>query len=141
MTKRKTNKRKGGNSKEQPELTPFDMMPESIEDNPAAVFKLAYLDMQSEAAVLKLALVAQDYQRQIASLEAKRNQALHEAKSILKEAERLKKEHRDWFEETYKLSLRNYTYDDQTGILKKQPLLADTENTTVSEKETNQAVH
>jgi hypothetical protein len=99
----------------------YDAMPDTVED-PAAVFKLAFLDMQEAKYVAELAVIAQEYDRRLVALKSEKQVNVGNAKSRLKEAQRKLKEHRDHIEATYGLALRSYTYDDETGILKKQEL-------------------
>lgn len=104
----------------------YDNMPDTIED-PAAVYKLAYLDMRRAALNNKLAIVAQEYDRRVTALNAERVQALSQAKAELEEAVQRCNAQKDVIEKTYGVALRSYTYDDETGVLKKQAVLAEEE--------------
>lgn len=99
----------------------YDQMPDKIED-PAAVFRLAYLDMKQTAANNKLAFIAQDYQRKMQILEAQRNTELNNLKSEIRRIEDARRQQKEDIERTYNISLRSYVYDDITGSLTKQAI-------------------
>lgn len=138
----KRNKKKttdGGNSKSLPKKTAtpenpkpeeksaisvnamYDEMPDEVAD-PGAVFKLAFLDMKRQEIINRLAIVAQQFEKQAVQFDKNRKLALDTVKAELREAEQKLKEHKDSIEAQYGLALKSYTYDDETGMLKKQAL-------------------
>ena len=100
----------------------YDEMPDEIND-PANVYKMAMLDMRRAAINNKLAFVAQDQERKVAAAVAERARILNEVKAELREAEQQFIEQKQFIENKYHIALKSYTYNDETGVLKKQALL------------------
>jgi len=99
----------------------YDQMPDRIED-PMAVMRMALLDMTCVAANNKLAYVVKDQQERVTSAVRTQNNAIRECKAELEAAQQSLKELKDTIEATYGIALRSYTYNDETGVLTKQPL-------------------
>ena len=99
----------------------YDQMPDTIED-PGAVFKMAMLEMKRIAVNNKLAYVAQEQEKIVRAAEQNRKIAIDKVKAELREAEKKYKEQKDAIEQQYNIALRAYTYNDETGILKKRGL-------------------
>jgi len=100
----------------------YDEMPDEIND-PANVYKMAMLDMRRAAINNKLAFVAQDQERKVVAAVAERARILNEVKAELREAEQQFIEQKQFIENKYHIALKSYTYNDETGVLKKQALL------------------
>ncbi len=100
----------------------YDEMPDTIED-PAAVYKMAMLDMKRVAVNNKLAFVAMEQERKVAAAVRERDTVLREVKAELRDAERQYIAQKDAIETQYGIALRAYTYNDETGVLTKQALL------------------
>ena len=96
--------------------------PNEIND-PANVYKMAMLDMRRAAINNKLAFVAQDQERKVVAAVAERARILNEVKAELREAEQQFIEQKQFIENKYHIALKSYTYNDETGVLKKQALL------------------
>jgi hypothetical protein len=99
----------------------YDEMPDTIED-PAAVFRMAMLDMKRAAIHNKLAVVVQEHEKRVAAAVAARDNAIRETKAELQDAERQFIEQKQNIEKTYGIALRSYNYNDETGVLTKQSL-------------------
>jgi len=99
----------------------YDEMPDTIED-PAAVYRMAMLDMKRVAVNNKLAVVAMEQERKVAAAVRARDNELKEVKAELRDAERQFIEQKQSIEKTYGIALRAYTYNDETGTLTKQAL-------------------
>lgn len=106
----------------------YDEMPDEIDD-PANVFKMAMLDMKRVAVNNKLAFVAQDQEKKVFAAAQERDRVLSSVKAELRDTESLFVEQKQYIETKYGISLRSYTYNDETGILKKQSLPDEDENT------------
>ena len=100
----------------------YDEMPDEVSD-PGAVFKLAFLDMHRQEIINRLAVVVQEFEKRTVALARDRNTAIETVKAELREAEQKLKAHKDTIEAQYGLALKSYTYDDETGVLKKQAIL------------------
>jgi len=100
----------------------YDEMPDVVED-PASVFRMAMLDMRRVAANNKLAFMARDQEQRVAFAVAEQKRVLSETKAELHDAERQLMAQKNEIETKYGIALRAYTYDDETGILKKSAIL------------------
>lgn len=107
----------------------YDEMPDKVED-PAAVFKMAMLDQKRQAAIHKLAVVAQEHDRRVKAAEAARQHDLNQVKAELRDVETALKAQKDYIEKQYGIALRSYTYNDETGVLTKQALPEEEEQET-----------
>lgn len=99
----------------------YDEMPDTIED-PAAVFKMAMLDMKRAAINNKLAVVVQEHEKRVKAAVAAQKHDIDQVKAELKEAERQFIIQKQYIEKTYGIALRAYTYNDETGVLTKHAL-------------------
>jgi len=97
-------------------------MPDTVED-PAAVFRMAMLDMKRVAVNNKLAFVAVEQEKKVQTAVNERDRALNQVKAELAEAERELLAQKTAIEEQYGIALRSYTYNDETGVLTKQAFL------------------
>ncbi|RLC88635.1 MAG: hypothetical protein DRJ03_01815 [Chloroflexi bacterium] len=100
----------------------YDRMPDTIED-PAAVFRMAMLDMKRVAVNNKLAFVAMEQEKKVQSVVLERDRALKQVKAELADAERELLAQKEAIEAQYGIVLRSYTYNDETGVLTKQAIL------------------
>jgi hypothetical protein len=99
----------------------YDEMPDEIDD-PANVYRMAMLDMRRAAIHNKLAFIAQDQERKVQAAVRERDRLINEAKIELREAEAAFIAQKQFIEEKYHIALRSYTYNDETGVLKKQAI-------------------
>lgn len=127
-TKQETPKKKATPSNPKPKepsaisVNPsYDSMPDTIED-PAAVFKMAMLDMKRAAIHNKLAVVAQEHEKRVKAAVDAQKRDIEQVKMELREAEQQHKAQKDHIEQTYGIALRCYTYNDETGVLTKHDL-------------------
>lgn len=115
----------------------YDAMPDEIDD-PANVFKLAMLDQKRQSVMHKLAVVAQEHEKRVKAAVDAQKRDLDKVKAELREVENALRVQKGYLEEKYGIALRSYTYNDETGILKKQALPeekeADSNNTENSEQ-------
>lgn len=109
-----------------PEVSPpahvnaaYDAMPNEIEDA-GAVFKLAFLDAERGRLQTQALLVKQEGDQNIKAMQLQYQTAINELQRQIREFDTKLKEHRDYIEQKYGIALRSYTYDDETGLLKKQ---------------------
>jgi hypothetical protein len=102
----------------------YDQMPDRIED-PLAVLRLAYLDMKRVAAHNKMAYVTKDQHDKVAAAVREQNAQVSACTAELREVDREIKAQQDAIEAQYGIALRAYTYNDETGVLTKQALLAE----------------
>jgi len=96
----------------------YDEMPDEIED-PASVFKMAMLDQRRQSVVHKLAVVATEHEKRVKAAVDAQKRDLEQVKVELKEVENLLRAQKGYIEEKYGIALRAYTYNDETGLLKK----------------------
>lgn len=99
----------------------YDEMPDEIND-PASVYRMAMLDMRRAAINNKLAFVAQDQERRVQAAVRERDRIINEVKAELREAEAAFIAQKQFIEEKYHIALKSYTYNDETGVLKKQAI-------------------
>lgn len=120
----------------------YDEMPDTIED-PAAVYKMAMLDMKRVAVSNKLAFVAMEQEKKVVSAVRERDVALKTIKAELREAESQFIAQKSAIETQYGIALRSYTYNDETGVLTKQALLDEepAEQPAVVPEEDNEVLH
>jgi len=103
-------------------VTPsYDQMPDTVED-PAAVFKMAMLEMKRIAVNNKLAVVAQEHEKRVQMAVLERDNALKKVKAELRDAEEQHRVQKQAIEKQYGIALRVYTYNDETGVLTKRGL-------------------
>ena len=107
------------NSSEEHVNALYDAMPDNIED-PGAVFKLAFLDSERGRLQTQALLVKQEGDQNVKALQLQYQTTLNELQRQIRAIEARLKEHRDYIEAKYKIALRSYNYDDETGVLKKQ---------------------
>lgn len=120
----------------------YDAMPDTIED-PAAVFKMAMLDMKRAALNNKLAVVVQEHAKRVAAAVAAQKHDIEQVKMELKEAEQQFFGQKQHIEKTYGIALRAYTYNDETGVLTKHALPEDEAEVPAAPAadETNKTLH
>lgn len=97
----------------------YDAMPNEIED-PAAVFKLAFLDAERGRLQTQALLAKQEGDQNIKAMQIQYQTTINELQRQIREIEIKIKEHRDYIEKKYNIALRSYNYDDETGVLRKQ---------------------
>jgi hypothetical protein len=112
----------------------YDAMPDEIDD-PANVFKMAMLDMKKAAVTNKLAIVAQEHEKRVKAAEDARKSDLNKVKAELREVENAFRMQKEFIERKYNIALRSYTYNDETGVLKKQALPDEEDDETGKAKE------
>lgn len=100
----------------------YDQMPDTIED-PAAVFRMAMLEMKRVAINNKLAVVVQEHEKRVKAAVDAQKRDIEQCKAELREAEQQFVEQKQNIEKTYGIALRAYTYNDDTGVLTKSDLL------------------
>lgn len=99
----------------------YDSMPDEIED-PASVFRMAMLDERRQSMAHKLAVVISEHEKRVkAALDAQKRD-IAQVKMELKDAEAQLRAQKEHIEEQYGIALRAYTYNDETGLLKKSDL-------------------
>jgi len=96
----------------------FDQMPDVVED-PINVFKLAMLDAQHQAALLKRDKDNLEIQTQLRNIQIRQNQLVQENNAAIKKTEMMIKQQCDYLEEKHGLVLKYYTHNDVTGVLTK----------------------
>jgi hypothetical protein len=99
----------------------FAEMPDEIDD-PANVFKLAFLDMSLQSKQHQMVNVLRELQVKAEAITAQHNKAKRDYELEIKDLRQQVKNQRDYIEEKHKIALRSYTYDDVTGVLTKQDL-------------------
>ncbi len=123
----------------------YDRMPDTIDD-PAAVFRMAMLDMKRVAVNNKLAFVAQDQEKKVQAAMRERDNVLKEVKAELRVAEAEHLHQKKAIEAQYGIALRSYTYNDETGVLTKEALPDEEEEPeergdTETEQPSNKTLH
>lgn len=102
----------------------YDAMPDTIED-PASVFRMAMLDMKRAAINNKLAVVVQEHEKRVKAAVDAQKRDIEQCKVELREAEQQFVEQKQAIEQQYGITLRAYTYNDDTGVLTKSDLLVE----------------
>ena len=113
----------GGNDKEPPPAAhvndAYDAMPNEIEDA-GAVFKMAFLDAERGRLHTQALLVKQEGEANIKAMHIQYQNAVNALQMQIKVADQRLREHKEYIEQKHGIALRSYTYDDETGVLKKQ---------------------
>jgi len=100
------------------ESTGYAAMPDEITD-PGNTFKMALLDAQKAALQNKRQFTELNYNVMISNTQKKMSLELATLDAEIKSLERRYKDQKDYIEETHKIALKSYNYDDETGILTK----------------------
>jgi len=118
-------KPEGGNGKDlsHPSVNPsYDAMPDEIND-PGAVYRMAYLDQKQSRLQTQIQLAEKEFAERMVNLQRQKVNTITSIQAELQDTVRTLKDHRDHMEEQYGISLRSYSYNDETGVLTKQVLL------------------
>ena len=99
----------------------YAAMPDEVSD-PGSTFKMVLLETQRVALENKRAFLELNFNVQISNTQKKMHQTLFDIDAEIKELTRRHKEQKDYIEEMYGISLKSYTYNDETGVLTKQAL-------------------
>jgi hypothetical protein len=99
----------------------FAKMPDEVDD-PAMVFKMAFLDMKLQATKHQMGLVLRDLQQKAEAIAQQHNKTKSDFEAAIKALSQQVKDQHYYIESKHGIALRSYTYDDETGILRKLDL-------------------
>jgi hypothetical protein len=99
-------------------ITKFDAMPNEIDD-PSLVFKMAFLDSDCTRISAQIVNQKNEFEAKMTALRNNYQTAINTLTSQHRTTSQRLKEHKDYIEEKYNIALKSYTFDDETGKLKK----------------------